>query len=261
MPQFEPKHPRPVNFARDVVEAAPPATRARRARAATARAASGRFGEIAAAAGSLAARLAAHGLRRGDVVMTLIGNRPEWVLTMVACFRLGLVVLPCTEQLRAKDLELRLRVADPRLVVVRRAQRRRAHRRRLGRPDALGARGASSATPPAPPHAELEPGDPCLITFTSGTAGEPKAVLHGQRYLAGQMLQARALARRARRRPRVVHRRLRLVEVGPQRVHRAVAARRGRAAARRALRPARAARAARARARRRACAWRRPSTA
>src|SRR6201999_1431567 len=39
--------------------------------------------------------------------------------------------------------------------------------------------------------AELAPDDPCLITFTSGTAGEPKAVLHGQRYLAGQMLQAR----------------------------------------------------------------------
>ena len=32
--------------------------------------------------------------------------------------------------------------------------------------------------------------DPCLITFTSGTAGEPKAVLHGQRYLDGQRIQA-----------------------------------------------------------------------
>ena len=43
----------------------------------------------------------------------------------------------------------------------------------------------------APPRVDLEPDDPCLITFTSGTAGEPKAVLHGQRYLAGQRLQAR----------------------------------------------------------------------
>ncbi|MEJ7786311.1 MAG: AMP-binding protein, partial [Solirubrobacteraceae bacterium] len=42
----------------------------------------------------------------------------------------------------------------------------------------------------APPFAELAPEDPCLITFTSGTTGEPKAVLHGQRYLAGQRLQA-----------------------------------------------------------------------
>ena len=49
--------------------------------------------------------------------MTLIGNRPEWVLTMVACFRLGAVVLPCNEQLRAKDLRLRLAAADPKLIV------------------------------------------------------------------------------------------------------------------------------------------------
>ena len=40
------------------------------------------------------------------------------------------------------------------------------------------------------PAVELEADDPCLIVFTSGTAGEPKAVVHGQRYLPGQRLQA-----------------------------------------------------------------------
>ena len=49
--------------------------------------------------------------------MTLVGNRPEWVLTMLACFRIGAVVLPCTEQLRAADLRARLDVARPRLIV------------------------------------------------------------------------------------------------------------------------------------------------
>jgi acyl-coenzyme A synthetase/AMP-(fatty) acid ligase len=40
------------------------------------------------------------------------------------------------------------------------------------------------------PAVELGPDDPCLITFTSGTSGPPKAVLHGRRYLTGQALQA-----------------------------------------------------------------------
>ena len=42
---------------------------------------------------------------------------------------------------------------------------------------------------PAAP-VELEPTDPCLITFTSGTTGEPTGIVHGQRYLPGQRLQA-----------------------------------------------------------------------
>jgi acyl-coenzyme A synthetase/AMP-(fatty) acid ligase len=43
---------------------------------------------------------------------------------------------------------------------------------------------------PVAPAEDLGPLDPCLITFTSGTSGEPKAVLHGRRYLDGQRLQA-----------------------------------------------------------------------
>ena len=62
-------------------------------------------------------RSSAQGVGRGDVVLTLIGNRPEWVLTMVACFRIGAVALPCNEQLRAKDIRLRLEAARPKLVV------------------------------------------------------------------------------------------------------------------------------------------------
>ena len=122
-------------------------------------------------------------------MLTLIGNRPEWVLTMVACFRLGAVVLPCNEQLRAKDLRQRLEAAHPSLIL---ADERNLSELVEARPDCpvwpvpddslLG-------HDPAPP-VELEPTDPCLITFTSGTTGEPKGVVHGQRYLPGQRLQS-----------------------------------------------------------------------
>ena len=75
------------------------------------------FGEVCDHSARLAGALAARGIGRGDVVMTLIGNRPEWVFTMVACMRIGAVVLPCTEQLRAKDLRLRIDAAAPSLIV------------------------------------------------------------------------------------------------------------------------------------------------
>jgi acyl-coenzyme A synthetase/AMP-(fatty) acid ligase len=36
---------------------------------------------------------------------------------MVACFRLGAIVLPCNEQLRAKAIRLRLDAAKPKVIV------------------------------------------------------------------------------------------------------------------------------------------------
>ncbi len=123
------------------------------------------------------------------MILTLVGNRAEWAITMLACFRQGYVVLPCTEQLRPKDLALRLQVAQPRLVVadVRNAETLHA----AGwSGDTLWVPFEDAPASAPPPPAELAPQDPCLITFTSGTSGEPKAVLHGQRYLTGQRLQA-----------------------------------------------------------------------
>jgi acyl-coenzyme A synthetase/AMP-(fatty) acid ligase len=100
------------------------------------------------------------------------------------------VALPCIEQLRAGDLRLRLEAAEPRFVI--------CDERHAGVLAGAGWDGPTLWVPwkldedaPVPPAAELEPDDPCLITFTSGTGGEPKGVLHGQRYLSGQMLQAR----------------------------------------------------------------------
>jgi acetyl-CoA synthetase len=181
-----------MNFARDVVDAAPAGDRAlvEISRAGERRAWT--FGEVADASARLAGTLVARGVGRGDVVMTLIGNRPEWVLTMVACFRIGAVVLPCNEQLRAKDLRQRLAAARPKLIV---ADARNAGELAAAAPDETRTRvilipdEALFSSEPAPA-IELAATDPCLITFTSGTTGEAKGIVHGQRYLAGQLLQA-----------------------------------------------------------------------
>jgi acetyl-CoA synthetase len=174
-----------MNFSRDIVEKAPPERLAIVELARDGHRKEWSFGEVADRSARMAGALAKRGVGKGDVVMTVIGNRPEWVLTMVACFRIGAVALPCNEQLRAKDLKLRLEAADPRLIV---ADERNAAEIEAAASDFTVLWGIEEAEP-APP-IDLAPTDPCLITFTSGTTGEPKGVVHGQRYLPGQRLQA-----------------------------------------------------------------------
>jgi len=179
-----------MNFARDVVEAADPHRLALVERARGGGRREWSFGEVARAARTLAAHFDERGVARGDVVMTLVGNLPDWVATMVACFRQGYVVLPCTEQLRAKDLRMRLGVAAPALVVADGRNEQVLRESGWSGPTIWVPGVGDWPERTAPPPAELGPEDPCLITFTSGTAGEPKAVVHAQRYLAGQRLQA-----------------------------------------------------------------------
>jgi acyl-coenzyme A synthetase/AMP-(fatty) acid ligase len=178
-----------VNFAREVVDAADPGRAALVALAADGSRREIAFGELADRSARLAGHLAGQGVRRGDVVMTIVGNRPEWVEAMVACFRLGAVALPCTEQLRPADLRRRMDAVEPRMVV--------ADERDAATVEQAGFDGPVVRVPderlyeaPAAPAAELAPEDPALIVFTSGTAGEPKPIRHGQRYLWGQSVQA-----------------------------------------------------------------------
>jgi acetyl-CoA synthetase len=178
-----------VNFARDVLDRQTPGDLALLELARDGKRREWTFAEIAEHSARLAGALQARGVRRGDVVMTLIGNRPEWVASMCACFRIGAVVLPCTEQLRAKDLRLRLAVARPSLLIA--DERNRSELEAAGPECEVVFIKDESLFAAEPARAvELGEEDPCLITFTSGTSGEPKAVVHGQRYLSGQRLQA-----------------------------------------------------------------------
>src|SRR4051812_33968611 len=178
-----------VNFAREIVDRTAPQRTALVALSRDGQRREIDFGELAGRSARMAGTLAAHGIGRGDVVMTVIGNRPEWVEAMVACFRLGAVALPCTEQLRPDDLRLRMDAVEPRAVVVdeRDAELVRAagfDGPLLVVPDEKHYEAAPAAA------VELDPDEPVMVVFTSGTSGEPKPVRHGQRYLLGQRVQA-----------------------------------------------------------------------
>ncbi|HEY5333346.1 MAG TPA: AMP-binding protein, partial [Solirubrobacterales bacterium] len=178
-----------MNFAAEIVDAADPGRLAMIELRRDGERREWTFGEVSRAAAGLAGTFRDHGVGRGDVVVTVIGNRAEWVLAMMACFRLGAVVLPCTEQLRSKDLRLRFEAAGPALIVADRRDLDEVEGARDGLPLVVVPDDDLFAADPAPA-ADLKSEDPCLITFTSGTSGQPKGVLHCQRYLTGQGLQA-----------------------------------------------------------------------
>jgi len=136
--------------------------------------------------------MAARGVKRGDAVMTLVGSRIEWVLAMLACFRMGAVAMPCNPQLRRKDLEVRVRAGNPRLCI---GEEELLGELPDGVPTMTMAEIAAALDEDRPQEtpadlAELDAEDPAAIIFTSGTSGEPKGVLYPQRYLTGQQLQA-----------------------------------------------------------------------
>jgi acyl-coenzyme A synthetase/AMP-(fatty) acid ligase len=150
------------------------------------------FGELIACSAGLSGAFAARGVRRGDAVMTLVGNRVEWVLTLLACWRMGAVALPCNTQLRRQDLELRVSAAAPKLCVGEEALLAElpdgVPAMTLAEVDAVLDEDRPQETPAA--IEPMGPEDPALIVFTSGTTGEPRGVVHAYRYLLGQRIQA-----------------------------------------------------------------------
>jgi acetyl-CoA synthetase len=150
------------------------------------------FGELIAMSAGVSGAFAARGVERGDVVMTLVGNRVEWVLSMLASWRMGAVALPMSTQLRPADLELRVNVANPSLCVGESELLSElpggVEALDLGTFASILDEDRAQATPTD--IADLAPTDPALIVFTSGTSGEARGALHTASYLAGQRGQA-----------------------------------------------------------------------
>ncbi len=145
------------------------------------------FAELAERSSRVANWLRAAGVRRGDHVLVVLGNQVELWETVLACVKLGAVIIPATTMLGPDDLADRVTRGRVRHVVS--AAERTAGfdgvegdwtRISVGRPvegwHDLAEAGAASPrfVADGPTRAD----DPLLLYFTSGTTALPKLVRH-----------------------------------------------------------------------------------
>ncbi|HEY8523961.1 MAG TPA: AMP-binding protein [Acidimicrobiales bacterium] len=171
----------------------------------------GTFGELDRAARSLAAALRRQGVGSGSVVVMQLPNWAEAAVTFWATAYLGAVIVPVVASYGAKEVDYILRAVTPEVVVTPERFRRTDFLELyepllaehpdsrwlvVGDTPAAGLpRGAAplagllEGEPVAAP-APVDPHDPAVIAFTSGTTRDPKGVIHSHLTLAAEVLQA-----------------------------------------------------------------------
>ena len=136
------------------------------------------------------------GVRRGDRVLLLLGNVPALWEAMLACCKLGAVVIPATTMLTEDDLRDRFDRGRVRHAIIagEHAARFAVLGDRFTRVAVGGAPGwhrfedGYQASPDFKPDGETKATDPLLLYFTSGTTAKPKLVLHShQSYPVGHL--------------------------------------------------------------------------
>lgn len=156
------------------------------------------YGELARWVNSFAGALAELGVGAGDVVAIQLPNWWQAPVLSVACWRLGAVVAPIMTTLRAREVERMLSRLEARVFITvdrwegyehaataskfaTRVPTLR-HRVVLGQRVEAGevdfVQFFQQAEHPVPPVEKVDPDRVAAVWFTSGTSGEPKAVLH-----------------------------------------------------------------------------------
>ena len=172
------------------------------------------FAEIKRLSDKAANVLTAAGIKKGDVVMLILKQRPEVWVMMCALMKIGAICIPGTYQLTAKDLEYRCNIAEVKLLItvddpglladiaaIRPKCEKLEHIAVAGNmPSDSGTAFLSdyidlrSEIEKADEHFERIPtqtSDPMLIYFSSGTTGMPKMVLHNHSLPLGHIVTAK----------------------------------------------------------------------
>ena len=156
--------------------------------------------QLSRASSRLANALREHGLGRGDRCAVLLPQTPETVLTHLACYKLGAIVVPLFTLFGEDGLRYRLQDSGAKALVTDVANLEKILNIRDDLPDLEmiysidqregGTRGFWQELGKAADHcamADTGPDDPAFISYTSGTTGPPKGALHAHRVLLGHL--------------------------------------------------------------------------
>ena len=165
------------------------------------------FFELSMASNRLANVLLRLGLKKGERVLVILQSIPAWYEVLFGMFKLGVIPMPGTVLLTAKDIAYRVKRAEASMIITDPEHMGRVeeiesdcptlrHKMVVG-PASKGWLSYEEEAARAEAHLDrsgLEPtrsDEPMLLYFTSGTTGQPKMVLHNHSYPIGHLTTAR----------------------------------------------------------------------
>ncbi len=147
------------------------------------------------------------GVKKGDRILVMLESIPEWYVTMIAMFKLGVVPMPGTVLLTSKDIKYRINRAEANMVITDVAHVGRVERVAIECPtlehkmvvDGPVLEWLNYKDEMEKVNRDLDmkkvertkTSDPMLLYFTSGTTGNPKMVLHTHSYPLGHYVTAK----------------------------------------------------------------------
>lgn len=169
------------------------------------------FSEIKALSDRAANVFLKHGIKKGDVVMLILRQRPEVWVCMTALMKIGAICIPASYQLTPKDISYRCNIADVKMLVsvdegeiIKHIQdalpecTAKPILMSVGDsiPEGFGdfrreICGIDEAFVRPVGEAATRNTDPMLVYFSSGTTGWPKMVLHDFVFPLGHIVTAK----------------------------------------------------------------------
>ena len=149
------------------------------------------FSDISRLSNQLANLLVRQGIRKGDRVVVMLPRIPEWQISMVACFKVGAIPIPCVEMQTAKDIAFRVKDSGavgaittlPNIDKFLNCDAATVRIAVGGAADGWVSYSRARHESQSFECATMQIDDPALLFYTSGSSGNPKGVLHASRGL------------------------------------------------------------------------------